>query len=166
MNADESMDRLRLFVSLRALSAGSQDAEALRTVEAELRRLEGEMAAAGHGEPVEPFRLAQADLDNLFLLKLRQSLEPEGKVYRIGLLRWCYRLFRRFILGTQRRYNESAAYLIRRLYATTLLTRYYQLRSLALERRLNDLEARLARLDSGSDRPPAPSPSPPPEARP
>jgi hypothetical protein len=159
MNSDQAMDQLRLFVSLRALSEGGQDLEALATVEAELARLERELAAEGRN--VETVRLAQEDLDNLFLLKMRQSLEPEGKIGRLGPLRWCYGLFRRLFLGTQRRYNESATYLVRRLYATVLLTRYYQLRSLVLERRLNEMETRLARLEGDANRPSAtPSSSP------
>jgi len=150
------MDQLRLFVSLRALSEGEQDPELLRTVATELTRLEGELAA--HGESVEPFRLLQEDLDNLFQLKTHQSLEPQGKLRRFAPLRWAYALFRRLLLGTQRQYNEAVTYLVRRLYATALLTRYYQLRSLLLERRQEEIEARLARLESDSNRPPAKSP--------
>jgi len=186
MNADETMDQLRLFVSLRALSEGNQDLEALRTVEAELARLERDLAAYGEpgecveparggpvesveptrGESVEPFHLAQEDLDNLFLLKMRQSLEAEGKIHRLAPLRWLYGFFRRFVLNTQRRYNESATFLVRRLYSTTLLTRYYQLRALALERRMKEIEAQLARLESQANRPGACPASSPSESRP
>ena len=157
---EQAMDRLRLFVSLRALSEGRDDPEALGTVEAELTRLERELA--GHGETVQPFRLAQEDLDNLVLLKVRQSLEPEGKVRRVAPLRWCYGLARRFVLTTQRRYNESVTHLIRRLFSTALLTRYYQLRAVLLERRLDDVEARIARTETRA----APTSPPPSEPKP
>lgn len=153
------MDQLRLFVSLRALNEGAPDSfvEALQTVGAEVTRLEREMA--GEGGVIEPF--SREDLDHLFLLKMRQSLEPEGKILRWAPLRWYYGLTRRLLFGTQRRYNESVTSLMRRLYATSLLTRYYQLRSLALERRLNEIQERLARLESNSDRLARHRPSPP-----
>jgi len=162
--SDQLMDQLRLFVSLRALTGGEGDPEALRAVQAELERLEKELATAG--EAPEPFRLDQEDLDNLFLLKTRQSLEPEGKIGRLPPVRWYYRLARRLLLGTQRRYNESVTYLVRRLYSTALLTRYYQLRSLALERRLGEIEERLKRLESDPSPQRAEPSSPPPEPRP
>lgn len=142
------MDELRLFVSLRALAAGDSDPEALRTIQAEVARLEEELAANGQSPP--PFDIATEDLDNLFLLQKRQSLEPEGKVLRLPPIRWGYGLARKLFLGTQRRYNESVTHLVRRLYASALLTRYYQLRSLALERRLNEFERRIEDLEYGA----------------
>ena len=140
------MEALRLFVSLRALGAGDGDPEALRTVQNEVARLEAELTAAGAAP--EPFHIDAEDLDNLFLLKKRQSLEPEGKVLRLIPFRWYYQLTRKLLFGTQRRYNESVTHLIRRLYSTALLTRYYQLRALILERRIADIEQRLAALET------------------
>ena len=158
------MDEQRLFVSLRALAQGERDPEALRAVQAELARLEKELAAGGKAP--EPFQLDQEDLDNLFLLKVRQSLEPEGKIRRLPPVRWYYRFARRLLLGTQQRYNESVTYLVHRLYSTALLTRYYQLRSLVLEQRLDQIEGRLTQLESDPDRESAQPPSPPVEPRP
>jgi len=162
-DSDLTMDQLRLFVSLRALGeGGGQDPAALQMVHDDLARLESELAVAG--EAPEPFRLDQEDLDNLFLLKVRQSLEPEGKIKYLAPVRWLYSIFRRLFFGTQRRYNESATYLVRRLYSTALRTRYYQLRSLVLERRLKAIEMRLALLESTAGRPTVKPSSPPSES--
>lgn len=162
-NPDATMDELRLFISLRALADGASEPGSLRTLQAEVTRLEKFLAANG-AEPPEPFSLDQEDLDNLFLLKKRQSLEPEDKVRRIPPIRWVYKLVRKLFLGTQRRYNESVSLLVRKLYASALLTRYYQLRSLALERRIDELQERLRQLDlrtmpkaNSSASPPEPS---------
>jgi len=158
--ANRLMDELRLFVALRALDAGRAEPGALRTVQAEIARLEA-LLRAEQG-PVAPFALDQEDLDNLFLLNHRQGLEPEDKVRRWPPVRWAYMLARKLFMGTQRRYNESVTYLVRRLYATALLTRYYQVRSLALERRLDAIEAQIARLTvrPDADRPVAGPPLP------
>jgi hypothetical protein len=137
------MEELRLFVSLRAL--GANDPGALKTLQAEVARLERELLGAG--ETIAPFQLDQEDLDNLYSLKRRQSLEPEPAVRRLAPARWVYTLLRKIVLGTQRRYNESATHLIRRLYSSALLTRYYQLRALALERRVEELEKRVAQAN-------------------
>jgi len=162
-DADLTMDELRVFISLRALAAGDQDIDAFRTLRSEVARLERQLAAAG--EPIEAFRLDDGDLDSLFMLKMRQSLEPEGRAARFGPIRWLYGLFNRLFFGTQRRFNELATYMIRRLYCTILLTRWYQLRSLELEKRLDEINARLARLEANredssvrSDLPPEPQP--------
>jgi hypothetical protein len=144
------MEELRLFFSLP---------EPLRPIQAELARLEEQLGSTGDAAPL--FTLEQKDLDNLFMLEERQWLEPEGRVRRLAPLRWLYTIVRRLCLGTQRRYNESATMLIRRLSAVALLSRYHQLRALALERRLEQLEARLARLEG--KRSDARAPSQPPE---
>ncbi len=141
-----TMDQLRLFVSLRSLHEGKSDPAALRTVHDELACLESRLAGAG--VMPEPFRLTQEDLDNLHMLKVRQDLQAEGHIIRLGPIRWLYNLFRRLLFGTQRRYNESVTYLVRRLYATALLTRYYQLRSLDLEERVRAVESRLAAFEN------------------
>ncbi|MCX8037590.1 MAG: hypothetical protein N3D11_11210 [Candidatus Sumerlaeia bacterium] len=153
-DSDLTMDQLRLFVSLRSLHEGKSDPAALRTVHDELTRLESRLASAG--VTPEPFRLTQEDLDNLHMLKVRQDLLAEGRIIHFGPIRWLYNLFRRLFFGTQRRYNESVTYLVRRLYATALLTRYYQLRSLDLEQRVQAVESQLAALEN---RPPSEKPS-------
>jgi len=150
------MDDLQLFVSLRAIEEGRGDPDAFRVVLAELRRLENELAEAG--EKIPRFDLEREDLDNLSLLKMRQSLEPEGKVRRIAPVRWCYLLVRKMFLGTQRRYNESVSYLLRRLYSATLLSRYYQVRALALEKRLDRLERQADEQKAPAPPPPEPNP--------
>jgi len=150
-DADLTMDELRVFVSLRALAAGEQDIDAFRILRNEAARLEMRLAEAG--EPIEAFRLEEADLDNLYMLKMRQSLQPEGKVARFWLTRWFSKLFSRLFLGTQIRFNGLAAHMIGRLYCAILLTRWYQLRSLELEKRLDEISARLARLEGNRDDP-------------
>jgi hypothetical protein len=142
------MEDLRLFFTLP---------ETLRPVQAELIELETELAEQG-GDIPGGFALEQKDLDNLFLLEERQWLEPEGKVRHFGPLRWLYTIVRRLFLGTQRRYNESTTYLLRRLCSVAVLTRYYQLRALALERRIDALQERLVRLEGGRTPPSPPEP--------
>jgi hypothetical protein len=149
----KTMEELRLFFNLP---------EPLRPIQAELARLEEQLAANDDLPPL--FTLEQKDLDNLFMLEERQWLEPEGRVRSLAPMRWLYTLVRRLFLGTQRRYNESVTHLLRRLSAVALLTRYHQMRALALERRLEQLEARLARLEA--ERPARRPPSPPPEPKP
>lgn len=139
------MDELRLFVSLKALCEGRGEPDALRAVLGEIERLEKELAQTG--AVVEPPATDREIMDNLYLLRVRQSLEPEGKVRRWPPFRWLYGLGRRLLLGTQRRYNESVTLLIRRLYAMSVLSRYYQLRSLALERRIEQIAARLEEIE-------------------
>jgi hypothetical protein len=154
-NPDLLMDELRQFFRLP---------ESLRPLQAKLAHLEKELAA--DGRTVEAFGFDQEDTDHLFQLAKRQWLEPEGKVRHLAPLRWLYTIVRRLFLGTQRKYNESNTHLIQRLSSMALLLRYSELRSLALEKRLDELQRRVAQLESRANRPSAASSFRPPEPKP